>query len=407
MKLKQAFTPFQYRQFRYQYAGFSVSVFGNMVSLVALTLGLLEATGSGATAGIALGASTIPLMAFLLIGGVWGDRVPRHRVMATMDGVRALAQLGVGIMLLVGEINLLLLIVLQMLFGTAQAFHLPASSGVTGFTVPKDQMQRANSLLSMTRGIATIIGPLVAGALVATVGAGWAMTLDGLTFVCSAWFALLLKLPPREPQPDSNMLKELGDGFRLVRTTPWIWTSIAVITCTHIGLGAFMIVGPVVARDQGGSAFSWSVVIAALGVGGVVGDILLLRYQPRRPILVGRLAELLLLPALLLVALGAPLAVQVVAVALAGVGTTASDSLWVTTLQSQVPDESLSKVSSYDWLCSMVPRPIGYALGAAVSVGGAAVVLCTMALVAAVSGLASLTYPSVRQLRTPAESVTN
>ncbi|MEO3871131.1 MFS transporter [Nonomuraea sp. B12E4] len=398
---KEPLTPLRHRQFRYQYAGFSISVTGNMLSLVALTVGLLEVTGSGAAAGVALGASTIPLVGFLLIGGVWADRLPRQLIMAAMDLVRGLVQFGLGAMVLTGQVNLPLLIVLQVLFGTAQAFHLPAASGLTAFTVPKEELRRANALMSVTRSLSGIAGPVVAGGLAATVGAGWALLLDGVTFLVSGLLAARIKAPAARRRAGGDLLRELADGFRLVTRTPWIWTSVTGFMCTQVAIAVFMIVGPVLALRAEGGALGWALVIAALGVGDVLGDlVLLLGYRPRHPLLVARLAELLLVPALVLVAVGAPAAVQVVMIAVAGAGMTAADSLWITTMQQHVPEDSLSKVSSYDWLSSQALRPVGYALGAAVAATGAVTAaLLMMAALVALPRLLSLTFPSVRRLR--------
>ncbi|GHG02040.1 MFS transporter [Streptomyces filamentosus] len=406
MRLRQSLEPFRHRRFAYQYAGFTVSVIGNTLSQVAVTVGLLEVTGSGATAGLALSTSTVALVVCILFGGVWADRLPRHLVMATMDCVRAASQIGVGVMLLTDRVQLPLLLFLQVCFGAAQAFHLPASSGLTRFTVPKDQLQRANTLLSFARSMSGVLGPLLAGALIATVGAGWALIGDGLSFLVSGACAALIKLPRREtPREKDSTLRELAAGFRLVRTTPWIWTSIVGFMCTHVAVAVFMVVGPVLASQNGTGVWQWSLLIAALGVGDVLGDLFLLRYQPQRPMLVARLAELLLVPMLLLMAWGAPLPVQVVAVALAGAGMTAADSLWLTTMQHEVPEDSMSKVSSYDWLSSVALRPVGFALGAAFAGGGLAVVLGCLAVLVLASRLVSLAHPSVRSLRTPADAL--
>ncbi|QPA01361.1 hypothetical protein DI273_22370 [Streptomyces violascens] len=200
MRLRQSLEPFKHRRFAYQYAGFTVSVVGNTLSQVAITVGVLQVTGSGALAGMALSASTVALVLCILFGGVWADRLPRHLVMATMDCVRATSQIGVGVMLLADSVSVPLLLLLQVCFGAAQAFHLPASSGLTRFTVPKDQLQRANTLLSFSRSMSGVLGPLLAGALIATVGAGWALIGDGLSFLVSAGCAVLIKLPPGRPR---------------------------------------------------------------------------------------------------------------------------------------------------------------------------------------------------------------
>ncbi|QPA01362.1 hypothetical protein DI273_22375 [Streptomyces violascens] len=84
---------------------------------------------------------------------------------------------------------------------------------------------------------------------------------------------------------------------------------------------------------------------------------------------------------------------------------TAADALWLTTMQHEVPENSLSKVASYDWLSSVALRPVGFALGAAFTGGGLAVVLTCLAVLVLASRLVSLAHPSVRALRTPADAL--
>ncbi|CRK61882.1 COG0477: Permeases of the major facilitator superfamily [Alloactinosynnema sp. L-07] len=397
MRMREAGAVLRHRAFRYQFAGFAISVTGSMVAPVALTLGLLQVTGDAAVAGIALTASTVPLAVLLLFGGVLADRMRRDRVMVAADALRGLTQLGVGAMMLSGEINLAVLIVLQVVYGTAQAFHLPAASGLTSSTVPKADLQQANALLSGVRSLSGVLGPLIAGTLTATVGGGWGVVFDGVSFLLSSWLVSRIRLDqPSRPGPGSGVLRDLADGFKVVRGTPWIWTSIVGFATTHVALAAFLVAGPLIVADGGAvDALGWAALIAAMSVGELVGDVIALRLKPARPLVAARCAELLFVPALLAVALGWPGLVQVAAVAVAGVGMALADTLWYTALQQRVPDESLSKVSSYDWFGSVVLRPAGYAVGAAFAGAG---ILIAGAVLVLLTRILSLSFTSVRAM---------
>ncbi|WP_424184744.1 MFS transporter [Actinokineospora sp. G85] len=401
MELRQSLGVLRHRPFRFQFAGFALSVTGSMIAPVALTLGLLQATGSAATAGIALTASTVPLAVLLLFGGVLADRLPRNIVMVVADGVRGVTQVSVGVMILTDSVTLPLLIVLQAIFGTAQAFHLPAASGLTVATVPKADLQQANALLSAVRSLSGVLGPLIAGTLTATVGGGWGIVIDGVTFLLSSLLVSRISLPKKAATgPAESPLRDLAVGFAYVRRTPWVWTSIVGFAATHIALAAFLVAGPLLVGDGGGldsaSALGWAALIAAMSVGELVGDVIALRWRPGRPIVAARIAELLLVPALLAVAFDWPVAAQAGTLAVAGLGMALGDTLWYTTMQQRVPEDSLSRVSSFDWLGSVVLRPAGYALGAAFAGAG---VLVLGAVLIVLTRVLSLSFRSVRALR--------
>ena len=230
-RIRTALEPLRGTAFRRQFGAYTISIIGSRISPVALTLGLLAVTGSAITIGLALTASTVPLAIFLLLGGVWADRLPRHRIMMCADLMLAAVQFGVGALLLSGHVPLIPLLLLQMVYGTAQAFHLPAWTGLTALTTPSAQLQRANALL-----------------------------IDGGSFVLSALLVARLPLPETERPPRQTMRADLLSGWRTVTGKPWIWSSIVAFMTTHLGLVMLMVVGPVL------------VIAAGAGRAGLVGD---------------------------------------------------------------------------------------------------------------------------------------
>ena len=395
--------PLQLRQFRLQFAAQALSMVGSTLSPVALSLGILTVTGSARTLSVVLAAGSLPLVAFVLVGGVWADRLPRGRIMVVANLVSACAQAGLGAMLLTGQVHLWMAVGLQILNGTAMAFYFPSINGLTAETVPADQLQKANALLSLTRSVSGSVGPLMASLLVLAGSAGWALVFDGATFVISA--ALLSRLTPaaRDESGRQPFLRELAEGFREVVRRGWVWSSIGVFMNFQLVTAAFMVLGPVTILHRGASVTVWGATIACLSVGSVIGDALALKIVPRRPIVTSRLVELLAAPVLIAYALNAPVWLLVATATLAGIALTFPDALWFTALQRNLDPAVLSRVSSYDWLGSLALRPVGYLVAAAMAAAvGATVTLIAAAALLVASQLAGLLLRDVRALTSAA-----
>jgi predicted MFS family arabinose efflux permease len=165
-------------------------------------------------------------------------------------------------------------------------------------------------------------------------------------------------------------------------------------------MACFYVLGPVVAARELGGSEDWGAIVAAGAIGGTLGSALALRWRPRRP-LVATYA-LLFLATLQLLALVPPLPTPLVAAAsvCAYVAIGFSGTIWETVVQRHVPRAALSRVSSIDWMVSLVFRPAAYALvGPAVVLGGLDAVLIGAALLLAAAALGALSVPSVRSLR--------
>src|SRR5436305_14943998 len=200
--------------FRYLFLGQSASAIGDRAVTVALALFITQRTGSPTDLGLVLGAQTLPLVALLLFGGVWADRLPRHRIMIVTDLTRAVLHALLAALIFTGAVRLWQLVVIEALFGAAQAFFQPAYSGLLPQTVPEELIQDARALTESVANLAFMVGPALATALVLGVGAGEAFAFDAATFVLSAVLLLLIRPRARqtaaEPAP---MLEELGSGF--------------------------------------------------------------------------------------------------------------------------------------------------------------------------------------------------
>ena len=339
------------------------SVLGDRLVVVALALFVTDLTGSATDVGLVLGAGTIPLVLFLLIGGVWADRLPRAPLMIATDVVRAVLHGALALLIFTDLVEVWHIVVIEALFGTAEAFFRPAYTGLLPRTVPEEEIQEAQALTNMTNNLAELLGPALATALVLGLGAGWAFLLDALTFVVSALFLARVRVEGARPQPADRrtLLAELAEGFGHVRSRPWVWVTVAVFSlAVPLGYAPLFVLGPSVAEDAYGSAALFGVVTTLFGVGALTGALAGLRWRPRHPM---RAAFVVLAGwPVLLIAFGAvaPVVVVCVLAAATGFGFSLFDVWWNTAMAERIPPEALSRVSSYDWMGSLALLPVGF-----------------------------------------------
>jgi MFS family permease len=355
--------PLREREFRLLFAARIVSLVGSAIAPVALAFAVLDLTGSKTDLGLILAAREIPLIVFLLVGGIWADRLPRNRVMVGANVVSGLSQMTAGVLLITGTAEIGYLAALAAVNGASGAFFFPASAGVVPQTVPAAMLQQANALLGLAVSTAAIGGAAIAGFLVAAFGSGWAIAIDGASFLLAASFTALMRLPAVVAGETQNFLHELAIGWREFRSRTWLWVIVLQFSfLMMVCMGAFSVLGPAVANDELGGAKAWGAILAVEAAGFVAGGLLGLRFRPRR-MLVAATLGILAVP-LMPLALSFPLAVPaIMAVAfVAGVGSELFGLLWHTTMQQEIPPDKLSRVYSYDALGSIALVPVGYAI---------------------------------------------
>ncbi|WP_030437855.1 MFS transporter [Actinoplanes subtropicus] len=398
--------PLRVPAFRYQFLAQATSIFGSMLSPVALSLGVLSLTRSAHDYSLVLVASSVPTVLFLLVGGVWADRLPRHKVMVVTNLVSAAAQAAIGIMLVTGAFHLWIAVLAQACTGTALAFYFPSVNGLTAQVVPDELLQPANALLSLVRSIAGSLGPLVASVLAVSGDAGVALLIDAFTFLVGGWLLSRIDVRPAPRTDRTSFVADLAAGFREVITRPWVWSTILGFMVGQLAQAVFLVVGPLLLLQRAGGALIWGVTVAAMSVGQIVGDALALRVRPRRPLVFCRLVDLLGAPVLFVLAVRAPSWVVIVAAVPAGIAVTLPDSLWFTVLQRQLAPDALSRVSSYDWLGSLSLRPIGYFSGGFLAtVVGAAPLLLGAGTLYLATKLLTLLPADVRTITLSSERV--
>jgi MFS family permease len=392
----------RHRDFRFLFLGQSASAVGDQVVIVALALYITQLTGSPTDLGLVLAAQSLPLIALVLFGGVWADRLPRHRIMTAADYARALLHGVLAASIVLGGASVGEMIVIEALFGAARAFFQPAYSGLMPQTVPDAEVQDARALSSTTENLAILIGPALGALMVLTIGAGAAFALDAATFLLSA--ELLRHIRPRAraraPETRESVMTDLRAGWREVRSRTWVWATIAAFTVAVLcAYAQWYALAPVVSRDVYGSAGVFGLLESVAGAGAVLGALLGMRWRPRRPMVIGLVLTLIWPLQTLAFATAQPLAVVVALAFGAGLGFTLFEVWWMTALVRHIPPRALSRVSAYDWMGSLALLPLGFAIaGPLAAAWGARTVLTVGAAAALAVLLLALAPCSTRRL---------
>jgi predicted MFS family arabinose efflux permease len=385
--------------FRLLVVGQGVSSIGDGVAPVALSFAVLDLTGSIRDLGVILAARSLPLIVFVLVGGVLADRLPRKVMMLSSDLVRACAQGISAVLLLSGTARVWELALLQAIYGAARAFFGPASTGIVPELVADEDLQDANSLMGISENLSLIVGPALGGVLVVAAGAGWGLAFDAAAFLVSALSLQLMRLPDVSRPERRSALVEMREGWRAFVSRRWLWTSVAVLPLILVVVfSPLEVLGPAVARAHLGGAGAWAAISTATGVGAVLGGLIGFRWRPRFPLRAGFLLTIMGEPALLLLLARAELLPLIIVFGLlAGLAATVFNVLWFTALQREVPASELSRVSSWDHFGSYALQPIGLALVGPIAV--AIGISTTLYVAAGLAVLLTLSVLSVRAVR--------
>jgi len=387
------------RSFRLLVIGQGVSSVGDGVAPVALSFAVLELTGSVRDLGIVLAARSLPLVVFVLAGGVLADRLPRRIVMLASDLVRAGAQAACAVLLLTGVAQIWQLAALQALYGAARAFFGPASTGLVPELVGAGELQEANSLMGVSENLSAIVGPALGGVVVVASSAGWGLAFDAAAFVVSASSLALMRLGELTRPARRSALAELREGWHAFAGRTWLWASVAAMPLILMVIGApFDVLGPQVAKADLGGAGAWAAISAAMGIGAALGGAVGFRWQPRYPLRVAFLLPLAGEPVLLFLLARHELLGLIVGFSLiTGISYTVFNVLWFTALQREIPAGELSRVSSWDHFGTYLLQPLGLALVGPIAISiGISTTLYVAAALAVVLTFAVLSVGAVR-----------
>ncbi|MBK7318975.1 MFS transporter [Candidatus Villigracilis affinis] len=375
---------FSHRPFALLWTGQTTSRLGDNLYRIALAWWVLEKTGSATAMGTVLIFSQVPLLIFILIGGIVVDRFPRIRIMFLSDILSGTVVILIALFSWLDVLQIWHIYIASLLFGFVEAFFFPAYQAVIPQIVPPDMLTSANSLNGLSQRIMGVIGPIVGASLVAVGGTSLTFGLDALSFFASAFCVFpilragLYEMPKKEDSAATEIkprrtikeeikrgIADLREGWNAIITIPWIWITILIFGVLNIMEGSPRAVAmPFLIKDElgadvavlgwFGSAFSVGYVVCALWLG---------QYKRlRRRGLLGYLPIMVNGIMLLLFGLKSPIPVLIAAMFVYGFCFNIFGLVWNSTLQEMVPHEKLGRVYAIDSLGSWILLPIGFAL---------------------------------------------
>lgn len=396
-----ALAPLRNVRFRYFISARLFSLLGNAIAPIALAFAVLDLTGSAAALGMVLAARTIPMVLLILFGGIVGDRFPRDRVLIVSHTMAFVTQATAATLLLTDVADLWQLVGLEALNGMAAAFTFPAMMGLVPQLVPSEQLQRANAFSGLVRNATMIGGGALGGAIVAFASPAWGILVDAATYGIAAILIARIKLSRTVAASGGGTAwRDLRDGWDEFTARRWVWVIVVAFGVINAAIACGLhTLGPVVADETFGRV-GWGVLQSMFGVGLVVGALLMLRWQPKRPMVAGMLGTALVSGQLLTLGLQPSIVPLVAAFFLTGVGLDVFGVSWETSLQQRVPEEKLSRVFSYDALGSYVALPVGQlAAGPLAAVFETRTVVTACGVLVGCVALFSVADRSVRELR--------
>ena len=369
MRRIQIVRPLRERDFALFWTGWTVSLVGDGFFLVAIAWQVFDLWNSPTALAVVGVAETIPLVAFVLVGGVAADRFERRKVLIFSSVLRGVAVALLGVLAVTEVIELWHIFVLAAFFGAGQAFQGPAAGAIIPDLVPRHLLVQANSLSQFVRQAAfAFVGPALGGFVVHAFGAGSAFLIDSATFGFAIASLLLLRRRPAAARTDgetTSMRRDIAEGLRYVRRHVWLWGTLAwAFAAVFLVYGPFTVLLPVLVRNElGGDAGDLGLVFAAGGLGAILVSLAVGQLGlPRRHI---TFMYALWMIACLQIAAYAIAGVpwHAMAISFAGEGCWAAGLIvWVTLMQRVVPAELLGRVKSVDWLLSLGLVPLSFAV---------------------------------------------
>ena len=319
------------------------------------------------------------------------------------DCLRMLAESSLGVWILIDRLPLIGFMTLAALVGTGQAFFGPAMTGIIPQVISDARLQQANALNVLSNSVGGIVGPAIAGIIIAAANPGWAVLIDGFTYFVSVLSLWLMRVELAPMVQSESFLAQLRAGWDEFWSRTWLWVIVIEFSIVNILIFApLYVLGPVIVKQSYGGASIWGLILASVGAGAVVGGSVMLRYHPRRPLVVATISPLVWSWPLLGLAFHAPVALIAAGALFAGVGTSVFSILWVTTMQREIPRAILSRVSAYDWFGSLVFLPIGMGLiGPVERIAGLTSTIVGAAILLVIFIVTTLCVPSVSQMRAP------
>ena len=347
-----------------------ISNYGNGMGPIALAFGILGLpNGSANLLGLVLGTTTVLFLVMAPFGGVIADKYGRAKMVGLTDiagGLILFVQAGY---FATGNVPIAVLLIVNGAFGILWGIFWPAFSGVIPAVLPEAGLQKGNALNALFTNSGMILGAASAGFLIDAFGPAITLGIDAASFFVSGLLVFTFRhLTPRAEHTENTMIDDLRHGWKIFISFRWIVIIVAVFSfIVMCWAAAENVLGPLIALEHFDGAKSWSYVITAESVGLVVGSLIAIKVKPKYPMRFLMLSSFTITFYIASLAKPQSLAVIAVGAFLFGITLDLWGTLWSTALQRKVPRDSLSRVSSFDAMGSLMFRPIGLAIAAPLS----------------------------------------
>jgi MFS family permease len=379
-----------------------ISNYGNGLGPIAIAFGVLALpNGSANLLGIALGSTAVCFLLMAPFGGVIADKYGRARMVGLTDMLAGLVLFIQVYFFAIGDVPLLVLILVNGAFGILWGVFWPAFAGVLPSVLPEEALQKGNAINSLVANAGIILGAASAGFLVSGFGAATALAIDAISFFVSGVMIYTFRhVTPRAEITENTVFDDLKHGWQVFRSFRWI--VVIVVSFSFIVMcwaAAESVLGPLIALEHFNGPKSWSLVITAESAGLIVGALIALKIKPKFPMRFLMLSSFTITFYIWTMAKPQSLALIAFGAFLFGITLDLWGTLWSTALQRKVPRDSLSRVSSFDAMGSMIFKPVGLAIAAPLSVlFGIDNFLLILAGITAVAILLPLFDPTVRNM---------
>jgi MFS family permease len=374
-RLPRALNPFRHAAYRRLAVALVLATFAGGVWTVGLVWEVIRIGGGPGQLSVVATASAVGVILPALLGGVVADRVPQKIILLGVATVELLCMATVALLSLGDLTTLWQLGVVGFLIGAAMAFYYPAYSAWLPALVPEEDLLQVNGFEGMIRPtIGQAVGPAVAGAVVGAASPGAALSVAALSSLAGLIALATVPLTPvRREESDSgptSVLHDLREGFVYMWRTPWLLATLLFASVmVFVMMGPLEVLVPFLIKDRlGGGPGDHAKVLAAFGIGGAIGSLVMAsRRMPRRYLTWMNL--MWGVGALPFVVMGFATEIwQVVASAFVlGILFSAPMVIWGTLLQRRVPPHLLGRVASLDFFVSISLMPLSMALSGPVS----------------------------------------
>lgn len=398
-------TLWKIKRFRVLLTARTLSNIGNGMSPIAMAFGVLALPGSNASSLSWVTAShMVPIVLFLLLGGVVADRMGRARVVGVTDIIGAFVVATSGVLFLTDQATVPLLCANAFVLGILNAMWWPAFAGLLPEVVPSGSLQAANSIVGLGENIGFTLGATMGAAIVSTVGPGWAIIGDGFTFLLAGILILQLQMPTEtqtgKTERHPAMISQLRQGWSEFYSRKWIVVIVVCFAFINMCFEGFLgVLAPVQMKEALGGARDLGLMLFALGAGNIGGVLVLLRIKPKHPLIIAMGGMPVVGVWMIGVAVPFHIVILMILAFLSGIAMDMFFVLWMTMFQTHVPEEALSRVSAYDALGSTVFAPLGLFLAGPISLWiGTSETLYVAGVIAIVMAGAALFNKDVRRL---------